>query len=276
MVMNYREISRQVRKDAKFETGTDLVDQFVSSLGEKGLLPKRLEEPRLPQVELKAKAEVLSASEDLRLQSVVQEYNTKPHTPELVTNFWQIFLGSSIKGQGLDIPVPVVSCDRTSEELETLKKEEKMWVPETGLTYSQLGQIFPRMRNYAVQDDSPIKDEFEQDTKGVDVEASIDSPNRNTKKKDLEKLFKSQGRNGMRLSTYILVSQGSKILTGHYLDEGSTWSRLLGSGYGGYVVNARFSGNGCLYVDWYLHPGGRHSGLGSRSEGVKKLSLLIP
>lgn len=94
-------------------------------------------------------------------RDIVQEYNTQPHTPELVNRFWQTFLETSIKTQGLDIPIPTVSCDRTQEELEALRKEGRMWVPEAKLTYPQLGLIFPKMGNYAVRKDSPIKDEFE-------------------------------------------------------------------------------------------------------------------
>lgn len=271
MVMNYKEISRQVKEqDAKFKIGADLMDEFAGSLEKKGLLPKRLEEPGLPESKPQAKTEVLADSKDLQLQSMAEEYSTQPHTPELVTKFWQTFLETSVKGQGLDISIPVVSCDRTAEELEALKKEGRMWVPQTQLTYPQLGQIFPKMQSYTVQKDSPIKDEFGQDAKGVDVEVDADAPNRNTTQKDLENLFKKQGRKGMKLSTYILASQASKVLTDHYLDEGFIWSRLLGSRNEGFVVDANFGPDGCLYVGWVLGPRGRGPCFGGRSEGVKK------
>lgn len=207
--------------------------------------------------------------DDLQLQSVVKEYNAQLHAPELVTRFWQTFLETSIKIQELDIPVPAVSCDRTQEELEVLKKEGGMWVPEARLTYPQLGLVFPKMGSYAVDKDSPIKDEYVQDAKGVDVEMNIDSPNRSTKEKDLENLFKRQGRKGMRLSIFILTSQASKVLTGHYLDE-NTWSRLLGSRNGGRVMGAHFNLRGRLGVGWLLHPEDRRPYVGGRSEGVKK------
>lgn len=259
--MNYGEISRRVREqDAKFKTGADLMDEFAGSLEKKGLLPKRLEEPRLPQ----------TGSEDLQLRSIVKEYSAQPHTPELVANFWQTFLETPIQSQELDIPVPIVSCDRTQEELDALNKEGRMWVPETKLTYPQLGRIFPKMQSYVLREDSSIKDEFEQAAKGVDVEISIDSPNRDTKEEDLEKLFKSQGRKGIRLSTFILASQASKVLTGKYFDEGVTWSRLLGSRDGGGVVIAHFDSGGHLHVYWARDPKRRDPSIGGRSEGVKK------
>lgn len=210
-----------------------------------------------------------TGSEDLQLRSIVKEYSVQPHTPELVTKFWKTFLELNIKQQHLDISVADIECDRTSEELKVLKKEDRMWVPEARLTYPQLGLVFPKMGSYAVQKDSPIENEFEQDAKGVDVEVDLDAPNRKTTQKDLENLFKSQDRKGMRLSTYILTSQASKVLTGHYLDE-NTWPRLLGSRRGGRVVHAYFGPLGYLHVDWGLHPRRRHPFIGGRSEGVKK------
>lgn len=74
----------------------------------------------------------------------------------------------------------------------------------------------------------------------------------------------------MRLSAYILASQASKVLTGHYLDEGSTWSRLLGSHDEGHVVRASFYSDGDLHVVWALDPEFRYPSIGGRSEGVKK------
>lgn len=84
----------------------------------------------------------------------IQEYKTQPHTPELINRFWQTFLDISIKRQALAIPVPVVSCDRTQKELEKLRNERKMWIPETKLTYPQLGKIFPKMASGDVVENS--------------------------------------------------------------------------------------------------------------------------
>ncbi len=219
------------------------------------------------------KTEVPLVSEQpslILLNQAVKEFKEKPYTPELTNRFWQTFLETSIQTQGLDISVPTIACDRTQEELETLRKESRMWVPETKLTYPQLGRIFPKMGSYAVREDSPIKDEYREDARGVDVEVNIDAPNRNTTQKDLENLFKRQGRKGMRLSTFILTSQASKLLTNQYLDEGATWSRLLGSRSGGHVVDAYSYVGGNLGVHWHLVPRGHGSDWGGRSEGVKK------
>ncbi len=207
------------------------------------------------------------------LDRVIGEFKEKPHTPELVNRFWQTFLETSITGQGLDIPVPVISCDRTQEELEALRKHGGMWVPETKLTYPQLGKIFPKMGSRALQENSPItiKDEFEQDVRGVDVEAALDAPDNDIIQFDPKEAFEARGRKGMRLSTFILTAQASKALTDHYLDE-KTVSRLFGSSYMGRMVFACFYEGGELYVHWFELPRGHGSYLGVRSEGAKNLS----
>ena len=141
--------------------------------------------------------------------------------------------------------------------------------PGLSISYPVLGKVYPKMNSYSVKEDSPIKDK-EAKSGWVDVEMDIDSPNTDTKEDDLEKLFKYQGRKGMRLSTYIWTGQASKVLTGEYFDQGSTYSRLLSSSSGGYVVDAYFSPDGRLGVRWYLSPAVHHPLLGGRSEGVKR------
>ncbi len=72
-----------------------------------------------------------------------------------------------------------------------------------------------------------------------------------------------------RENVYILASQESKDLAEHYLDEGSTWSRL-GSRLESDVVYARFRSDGRLHVHWSLYPRYRYAHLGGRFEEVKK------
>ena len=138
-----------------------------------------------------------------------------------------------------------------------------------GFSYPVHGKVFPKMNSYSVKEDSPIKDKGAKPG-WVDVEMDIDAPNRHTKQDDLEKLFKSQKRNGMRLSTYIWAGQASKVLTDKYFDQGSTYSRLLSSSSDGGVVYAYFYPSGRLDVGWYLSPEDHGTILGGRSEGVKR------
>ena len=208
--------------------------------------------------------------QDAESAGLVFEYKRNPTSPEAVTNFWQTFIRVSIQHSEAEIDVPEIPpCDRTQEELEALRQEGRMMVYNPGFSYPVHGKIFPKMNSYSVKEDSPIKDK-ETKSGWVDVEMDIDSPNTDTKEDDLEKIFKSQGRKGMRLATYILGGQASKVLTGKYFDQGSTYSRLLSSSFDGYVVDADFYSHGLLNVGWALDPQAHAPGLGGRSEGVKR------
>lgn len=206
------------------------------------------------------------------LDRAVQEYKSQPLTPESVNKFWQTLWkveGSEI-GRVFDVP----SCDRTAEELTELKEEKRavLLIPDEFYTRAGLvllGRMFPNMRSRFVQGGTTITNE---NNRGgcIDVEMDLKSPNGNTTQKNLEELAFSKGRNGQRLATYMVASQFSKLLTGHYFDEGDTWSRVPGSRDGDGVVSAHFSPGGDLHVSSNLFPQGRYPGLGGRFEGVKK------
>ncbi len=86
----------------------------------------------------------------------------------------------------------------------------------------------PKMQSWSVSQGTSV---INGDNKGgsIDIEMDIDSPNRNTNEKQTVDMLKKEGRKGQRLATFIIGSRFSKLLTDHYLDEGSTLSRLPGS-----------------------------------------------
>lgn len=201
------------------------------------------------------------------IRKVSAEYKKSPLTPEIVNTTWKTLWAEWGKRVNLTFKVP--SCDRTSEELSQLQKENRavLFIPDN-VNLVMLGKIFPQMRSWAVQEGTTVADE---QSKGgsIDIEMDLDSPNRNTTESQARDLIKSQGRDGQRLKTYIIGSQFSKLLTGHYFDE-KTWSRLPGSRSGGGMVDAYFYSDGHLRVYSFLFPRGQYPGLGFRSEGVKR------
>ncbi len=198
----------------------------------------------------------------------IQEYKDNPYDPEVITKIWRAFLP--------EVRIPM--CDWTEEQIAApiigVKGEQQpgmmVFLPDLyrgkeGLI--SLGQRLPKMRNYSVQKDTPIAS---GDRLGgwIKIEASVDAPNRKTTEQQLKDHFKSQGRYGQREEVYILGAQFSERVNGQYFDEGSTWSRLLGSRSRHGVVNFRFNSDGNLFVDWRLYPRNHNPRLGGRSEGV--------
>lgn len=138
------------------------------------------------------------------------------------------------------------------------------YVPR-GITLVDLGRMFPDMRSWATSDGTTVRSD---QSKGgyLAVEASVDAPNIGSDEETLRTLFKSLGRKGMTLPTYIVASQDAELETGQYFDGGATWSRLLGSRSGGSVVYAYFYPDGRLDVRSSLSPRNAHPDLGGRSQ----------
>ncbi|OGH21345.1 MAG: hypothetical protein A2958_00910 [Candidatus Levybacteria bacterium RIFCSPLOWO2_01_FULL_38_13] len=210
------------------------------------------------------------------LRRAAQELNRNPFSPEKVTNFQKAFWQVPRGEEGLTFDI--APCSATEERLKkpfadikgielspfTIGIPEELKGKEGLIT---LGKMFPELENYSVREGTPIEDEFDR-TGYIRVEGVIDSPNLDTNEDQLRKHFELQGTRGQRLITYAIFSRQMEVLDGNYLDQGSTWSRLLGSRIDGRVVYAYCYPYGYLYVFRGLYPQNRHPDWGGRSEEV--------
>lgn len=229
-------------------------------------------------------SEFLKRSDNLALSIIKLREN--PFSPDVNTNFWRAKLQADGKRIGLEIKV--IKCDWREDEIREPMIDIKgnkvdsmmVYVPQElmgkeGL--KRLGQMYPKMNDWSVsvQEEIIIQDSPDANKEGgwIKVEATIDAPNLNTTQGDLKRHAEKQKYSGQRENVYILASQASKNLTGHYLDEGPTQSRLLGSRSGNFVIVVRFSSVGGLIVGWILDPQDQdhHVDLGGRFEKVKKV-----
>lgn len=226
-------------------------------------------------------SEFLKGSDHL-IQSIV-ELKTNFFSPEAITKFWKAKLQADGKRIGLDISV--LDCNWTKREMRKpmigINGAEvpsmMVYIPQE--LYGQeglikLGQMYPKMNIWPVQKETVawvMRDSPDSSKKGrwIKVEATIDAPNINTTEKDLKNHAKAKKYSRQRLITYIFASQASKDLTGHYLDEESTWSRL-GTHFQSEVAYVRFHSDGDLTIPWPLDPQAHGAGIGGRFEEVKK------
>lgn len=210
------------------------------------------------------------------LSPFIQEYKAaKVPTPDLVNNTWQGIW--KVIGEKVDFEYQVPECDRTQEELAQLRKENRavlllpndIYTPE-GLV--RLGQAFPLMNSSATNPEVAARISHSSYEGGsIDIEMVHDAPYRTRQgynEKQLREKIAADGRVGMRLPTYIIGGQFSKLLTGHYFDE-NTWSRTPESFLGGRALTAYFGSVGRLGVDGWF-PSSQDPHLGGRSEGVKR------
>lgn len=199
------------------------------------------------------------------LQRAFEAYRENPYNPTRITEAWQAFLP--------DLNIP--ECDWTEKEIrESIRgtRDERhipMMVPllpqlqeKDGLV--RLGMRYPLMKSSSVQEGTPIEsDPFPQGW--VKIEASFDTPNVDINEKEAKEFLQSQGRLGMSVQIYILGSQFSKKVTGHYFDE-AAYVRLLGSGV---VYEAAFFSGGHLLVRQCQNSKYHSSNLGVRSMGAR-------
>lgn len=287
MANNYERASQGISEaDARqYAEGIKRMNDLAGVLLGEGNLPVEFSKPGItvtsePLNETPT-AVVTPALQDRQLRDAlrpfVQEYkDAKVHTPELVDHTWQKMWGEI--GRVVDFKYQVPSCDRTTEELAKLQQEGKavlllpddIYTPE-GLV--RLGRAFPLMRSWTTNPENAAKISYGSNIGGsIDIEMSLDAPYRTSKgykQKELVDKIAADKRAGQRLPTYLVGSQFSQLLTGHYFDE-NTWSRLPESFRGGRMLRAGFFSGGEVSVGSRWGPGVQSPRLGGRSEGVKK------
>lgn len=226
---------------------------------------------RLPE-KPRSETEVVWVTKEL-LKQAVKEFKEKPHTPEVVTSYWKVLWKLWEQKGAFAVTVP--PCDRTAEEIIHLEREGRklVYVPDELARQENrylLVSILPEMHSYFAKKENPVTSKSNQGG-WLDIEASLDNPNLKTKEKDLENRFREQGKNGQRLSVYIIGSQDAKIQTGHYFDE-RTEPRIIAF-LGGPAVEEHFVFYVIPNIFQYLrvlYLLGRRAPWIGRSEGAKK------
>jgi len=199
------------------------------------------------------------------LEKATREYKNNPTSPEVLTQFMRSFWAEA--GQRIGKNIVVDNFPLTAKEIK--EKQEKGYMPifvPVEVSRVDLGRMFPKMGSWAVQEGNSVVDVV--NNSWLWIEASVDAPNRNTTQRQLEEKFKKERKQGQSLRSYIIGSQISKLLTDKYFDQGTTWSRLLGSCNEGWVLDASFYSSGGLRVGSGLRPEICGERMGGRSEEV--------
>lgn len=212
-----------------------------------------------------------------RLEALRAKYNGALETPEFHTPAFQVVFWQDLYeagGERVKIPpLPWTEAELRKPMID-VRDNPLVAMPvynadifggKRGLV--RLGARLPHLRSWSVQEGTTVQDTH--NTPGwVRVEASLNSPNLNTNRGQIETHVKRHGYLGQRLGTYILLGDALHVLTGEYPDL-RTWSRLPGSRYEGRMVFTSRGSVGYLYVGWHLSPQNRYPDLGARFEEVK-------
>ncbi len=232
----------------------DPTKQFAIAQAKRVLRDAKVKDPG-PKVDGVSVAARPSAQNEVDpLASVIEAYQNQPHTPELVTQTHQAVWQA--RGELVGATYEVTLCPYTQEQLADLEASGKRvgYLPAelaTQQTRHILGEMFPKMQSHSVKEGNSVTND-ESPSGWFDYEAAIDAPYLDTKEKQLTDQVAKDGRKLLSLNQYIVAGQDSKLFTGQYLDETTTWVRL-GSRDGDRIVGAGFYRDGSLHVFWTLY-----------------------
>jgi hypothetical protein len=149
------------------------------------------------------------------------------------------------RGRSVGMKFDICDCPYTAEELTALDTKDRRvaFLPEELATQrgrASFAAMFPEMQCYSLLPDNVVSND--DDPFGwFDYEASIDAPRLDTDERSLVKCLAAEALTLLTLNQYIVASQDTKALTGTYLDERRSWTRI-GSRVDGRITCARFDG----------------------------------
>lgn len=207
------------------------------------------------------------------LHWATERYRDDPHTPELITRIWRnVWL---YWGDRTETKFEEIACDRSQEEITELERSGRgiIIIPyeigEMSNPYEFLLATFPQSRNLRFQITPDMHKDPVPRTGTIDIETSIDAPNRRTGEYQLPKIFESQGVTGQTLIEYMIGTYFSKLTTCHYFDENGTRSRLVGSRRNYWAIDAFTNKEGEVFINSALDPEDRYPQIGARSARSK-------
>lgn len=139
-----------------------------------------------------------------------------------------------------------------------------------------LAALFPLLRCYAAHPGNAFPNTTDR-VGWFDYDAGVDAPYLDLDESSLRSELAAAGRDLLSLNQYIVASEDSHRLTGRYLDERRTWSRI-GTIVDGRTIAVRFDGPemaeglgdeepvaGSLLVAYDIEPGDHGGMLGART-----------
>lgn len=238
---------------------------------------------------------VTSAEHNLNLAK--EAYQTKPTSPELLSDFQQAFWiveGLSLGVSKANLVVP--ECPYSEDGLRKLlgfhrpnllliasrgPNDFAFYLPQIVSTTPEGLRIFCRGNPVM---ESVLSGVMNTNETGKEVnlhgwmrtERDMDAPLLGLTSHKAEVIISDRQRQGATLNSYGVAAQQMWLLTGQYLDGGYTWSRLLSSRFQGFPVAARFTEDGQLKLSSVkIGPGPRQlAPLESRANlGVRSVML---
>lgn len=262
MSQEYLNISERLKRTApEYTEGADQVSALVRRLEAVGRLPKNIPVSVRKPVEL---TEFVIEEDEVFFTALDYRQATEQNvlTPEMVNIFWQTAWRVWGEKIGEKIVIPELDISKLKLRLLESTAVPPYFIPNISVVH--LETIFPHFRNNILLGPSSLVK-----NKGWrSGEASLIAPHLNDPEQTLRKNFQERGRDGMDIREYIILSQFTRLTRGYFLDQGNTWSRLLGSMKDQHAVIVKMNPNGTFSTDANFslrYPGDNDPHIGGRS-----------
>src|SRR3989344_2258372 len=210
------------------------------------------------------------------LDLITIEYKADPINPVLLSEFNQAFWNAKRQVMGVSESDLVVTQCSGGQSRKFFPNDIGLFLPQVVSTAPDglvlLSKAFPEIGDPVFRSGAVLN--IDKDGNLVNLsgwmgtEKTINAPHLETNEDQAFAVISKNKRLAQTLNVYVAAGQQSKLLTDQYLDEVSTWVRVLSSRIDGKVVDAGFYPDGHCFVSWGLGSQGVLGGLGVRSVGV--------
>ena len=205
---------------------------------------------RARQSHIPEKTPVAEAREQFLV--VRREFKTRPHTPDLLTRYWQARWSRLGRLVGTAYEVPdsnfyqdeIEGLEHMSDPAKLLYLPDQLETTPEGLVL--LGLMHPKMDHWSVKPTTSVTYDRNGGGWGF-IQSDVQTPYPDATEENLDQIINDLTRAnpnliwfGPRLATYIIGSQDSKDLTSHYFDENG-WVFMAGAHTEKRLVRASFS-----------------------------------
>lgn len=266
MGMRWVETELRASVDPKDAERADLISVMLKSRGK---------DISLPSEEAAIQAKIESERHAKRqYRTVFTEYQSNQHTPEFLTSTWQTIYTVWSKDQNLGIE-EIPPCDRTLEEIQELENKGRMvfYLPQELYEWGNGYFLETRKANAEHRNFVSTLKDVNKLHGWLDIDAGADASYMGTSEAELKEIIEPEGRVGANVNAYVVSSIFCKKVSGLYLDENGTKSRLLGTtmNNNGAVI-FYYQRGGPFGVKFSSNPNEKNQKLGGRSVGYRKVT----
>lgn len=259
MVLNLKELADLgAQENPKFTPGYRLLNFTASLLYRTGLLPKELDTRKLIEKAVKeSHTQAVLADQTDVVKTAATEFKTSPRTPEIYDHVLKVIWEErrrKLAEKGFELQLAMPDFPYSQVEIAVLEKIGRQigYLPEALSTPEAIrafNLLWPEMAidpHYTINNSKQRFGFF-------DYDSANDAPMQGKNELEMRKIIEDLDRSPMNVNEYCVARQDTKLLNGYYLDQQSSYTRLLDSTHNGTVIDITCSnsrGSSSIHARW--------------------------